>query len=392
MVNASRIELPDAPTQQRADAVRAWREDVAIDTYLPRAPDRYPAYLDDRVYQGSSGQVYPLPFHERISQEKVSRSWDAIHLENEWVRLMILPELGGRVHVGIDKTRDYDFFYRNNVIKPALVGLAGPWVSGGVELNWPQHHRPATFLPTAASIEHEPDGAVTVWCSDHDPFARMKGMHGFRLRPDSSVIELRARLYNRSEHEQTFMWWANVAAHANDDYQSFFPTDVHREVRGGAVVLRPVELHAAGHPRPRQPDQGGLDHGVGPEQVAAAAALPGHVDAPAELRQHDHAQPLVLQVHRAPGPLVRLVGDLVVERQRVHAAGRPLVHPPVQVCREPVRGQGRIGGQVERRLPGGRGPAGQVAGPVGQFEHGLHIEHGTDATNLWGAPGSDVST
>ncbi|KZM36017.1 DUF5107 domain-containing protein [Oerskovia enterophila] len=227
MVNASRIELPDAPTQQRADAVRAWREDVAIDTYLPRAPDRYPAYLDARVYQGSSGQVYPLPFHERISQEKVSRSWDAIHLENEWVRLMILPELGGRVHVGIDKTRDYDFFYRNNVIKPALVGLAGPWVSGGVELNWPQHHRPATFLPTAASIEHEPDGAVTVWCSDHDPFARMKGMHGFRLRPDSSVIELRARLYNRSEHEQTFMWWANVAAHANDDYQSFFPTDVH---------------------------------------------------------------------------------------------------------------------------------------------------------------------
>ncbi len=168
--------------------------------------------------------------------------------------------------------------------------------------------------------------------------------------------------------------------------------DVHREVGRGAVVLRPVELHAPGHPRPGQPHEGGLDHRVGPEQVAAAAALPGHVDAPAELRQHDHAQPLVLQVHRAPGPLVRLVGDLVVERQRVHAAGRPLVHPPVQVRREPVGRQGRIGGQVERRLPGGRGPAGQVAGPVGQFEHGLHIEHGTDATNPGGTPGSDVST
>ncbi|MHA7133427.1 DUF5107 domain-containing protein [Oerskovia turbata] len=227
MVNESRITLPDAPHEQRTDAVRAWREDVTIDTYLPQPPDRYPSYLDARVYQGSSGQIYPLPFHERISQDKVARPWDAIHLENEWVRLVILPELGGRIHVGIDKTRDYDFFYRNNVIKPALVGLAGPWISGGVELNWPQHHRPATFLPTAAFIEHEPDGSVTVWCSDHDPFARMKGMHGFRLRPDSAVIELRARLFNRSEHEQTFMWWANVAAHANDDYQSFFPTDVH---------------------------------------------------------------------------------------------------------------------------------------------------------------------
>ena len=61
---------------------------------------------------------------------------------------MVLPELGGRIHVGHDSRNGYDFFYRNNVIKPALVGLAGPWISGGVEFNWPQHHRPATFLPT----------------------------------------------------------------------------------------------------------------------------------------------------------------------------------------------------------------------------------------------------
>ena len=60
---------------------------------------------------------------------------------------MILPELGGRIHVGLDKTNGYDFFYRNNVIKPALVGLAGPWISGGVEFNWPQHHRPAHLPP-----------------------------------------------------------------------------------------------------------------------------------------------------------------------------------------------------------------------------------------------------
>jgi len=112
------------------------------------------------------------------------------------------------------------------VIKPALVGLAGPWISGGVEFNWPQHHRPGTFLPTDWEIEREPDGAVTVWCSDHDPLTRMKGMHGIRLRPGSSVVEARVRLYNRTEETQTFLWWANVAAAVNDDYQSFFPTDV----------------------------------------------------------------------------------------------------------------------------------------------------------------------
>ncbi len=204
--------------------VAGWREPLTIDTYLPDAPDRKPAFLETRVYQGSAGRVYPLPFHERISQVKKPHLWDAIHLENAWVRLVVLPELGGRIHVGLDKTNGYDFFYRNNVIKPALVGLAGPWISGGVEFNWPQHHRPATFLPTDSFIEHEPDGSVTAWCSDHDPFARMKGMHGVRLRPDSSVVELRVRLFNRSDDVQTFLWWANVAARTGDHYQSFFPT------------------------------------------------------------------------------------------------------------------------------------------------------------------------
>jgi tetratricopeptide (TPR) repeat protein len=223
----SRLDLPVVPAHLVGQGVAAWRQPVTIDTYLPDPADRYPAFLENRVYQGSSGRVYPLPFHERISPTKAPHAWDAIHLENPWIRLMILPELGGRIHVGMDTTNGYDFFYRNNVIKPALVGLAGPWLSGGVEFNWPQHHRPATFLPVEATIEHEADGAVTVWCSDHDPFARMKGMHGIRLRPDSSVIELRARLFNRTDEVQTFLWWANVAAAVNDDYQSFFPTDVH---------------------------------------------------------------------------------------------------------------------------------------------------------------------
>ena len=222
----SRIVLPPAPAALAALPVRAWREPVVIDTYEPAEASRYPAYLDQRVYQGSSGAVYPMPFVERVALDKTPRTWDAVHVENDYVRLMLLPELGGRIHVGHDKTRGYDFFYRNDVIKPALVGLLGPWVSGGVELNWPQHHRPATYLPTESTIEHDDDGSVTVWCSDHDPFARMQGMHGVRLSPASALVELRAHLVNRTDDVQTFLWWANVAAAVNDDYQSFFPTDV----------------------------------------------------------------------------------------------------------------------------------------------------------------------
>jgi tetratricopeptide (TPR) repeat protein len=221
-----RLVLPDAPADQAPHAVKAWRQGVDIATYLPGEPDRNPLFLEQRVYQGSSGRVYPLPVIDRIAETPVMRSWDAIHLENERVRLMILPELGGRIHVGLDKGNGYDFFYRQNVIKPALVGLAGPWCSGGVEFNWPQHHRPATAMPVAVAVEREDDGSVTVWCSDHDPMVRLKGMHGVRLRPGSAAVELRVRLHNRTPEPQTFLWWANVATRVHDRYQSFFPPEV----------------------------------------------------------------------------------------------------------------------------------------------------------------------
>ncbi|MDR1833593.1 MAG: DUF5107 domain-containing protein, partial [Propionibacteriaceae bacterium] len=220
------IELAERPESFAGKPVAAWSQPVTIDTYAVGPPDEYPEFLFSRVFQGSSGTVFPLPFFEHIEHEKAPREWEALHLENEYVRLMILPQLGGRIHIGYDRTNGYDFFYRNNVIKPALVGLTGPWISGGVEFNWPQHHRPATFLPTDWHIEAEPDGAYTVWCSDHDPLARMKAMHGVRLRPGSALIELRVRAFNRTEDVQTFLWWSNVAARVGDDYQSFFPPDV----------------------------------------------------------------------------------------------------------------------------------------------------------------------
>jgi tetratricopeptide (TPR) repeat protein len=223
---ASRLVLPEPPEAERGD-VKAWEEPVVLQSYLPATPDRNPMFLERRVYQGSSGRVYPLPFIDRIAGEPVERAWQAVHIENEFLRLMILPEIGGRIHVGYDKIGAYDFFYRQNVIKPALVGLAGPWISGGVEFNWPQHHRPATFMPTEVEIERGLDGSVTVWCSDHDPMTRMKGMHGICLYPGCSYLELKVRLYNRTPFPQTFLWWANAAVRVHEKYQSFFPPDVH---------------------------------------------------------------------------------------------------------------------------------------------------------------------
>lgn len=209
-----------------AQAVAVWNESVIIPTYEPYAPLRHPMFLDKRVYQGSSGKVYPLPFTDRVSTTKTDRAWRAIFLENEYLQVLLLPEIGGRIHAILDKTNGYDAIYRQEVIKPALVGLAGPWISGGIEFNWPQHHRPSTFMPVDTSIESHADGSVTVWMSEHDPMCRMKGMHGVCLHPGKSFVELKVHLYNRTPMVQTFLWWANVATRVHELYQSFFPPDV----------------------------------------------------------------------------------------------------------------------------------------------------------------------
>jgi tetratricopeptide (TPR) repeat protein len=82
-------------------------------------------------------------------------------------------------------------------------------------------------MPVDWSIERPPDGSITAWMSEHDPLNRLKGMHGVRLTPDSALIEVRVRLFNRTPYLQTFLWWANAAVKVHDQYQSFFPPDVH---------------------------------------------------------------------------------------------------------------------------------------------------------------------
>ncbi|CAI9406511.1 DUF5107 domain-containing protein [Aestuariimicrobium sp. T2.26MG-19.2B] len=259
--------LPTRPQRWRDAPVAVWEEPLTLPTYHPDSPSPHPAFLGNRVYQGSSGAVHPMPLYESIEPVARPRDWRAVHLENDWLRIVVLPELGGRIHIGYDRVRDHDFFHRQDVIKPALVGLAGPWIAGGVEFNWPQHHRPATFLPTDVEIEHGDDGSVTVWCSDHDPLTRMKGMHGIRLAPDRAVVEVLARVHNRTDVPQTFLWWANVAARVDENYQSFFPTDVHfvadhanRATTGFPAADRPY--YGVDYPArvtPQHPDADRLD-------------------------------------------------------------------------------------------------------------------------------------
>lgn len=214
------------PSTILTNSVRIWEKMVEIPTYETGEPDKNPMFLEKRVYQGSSGRVYPHPVVDKIMDEKEMKSYQMVMLENEYVRIEIMPEIGGRIYRALDKTNNYDFVYYNRVIKPALVGLTGPWISGGIEFNWPQHHRPNTFGPVEHVITENEDGSATVWVSEIDRMYGTKVTTGFTLHPGKAYLEVTAQLYNRTSEPQTFLWWANPAVAVNDHTQSVFPPDV----------------------------------------------------------------------------------------------------------------------------------------------------------------------
>jgi tetratricopeptide (TPR) repeat protein len=209
------------------EQIKVWEEKIIIPTYEIGEPEKNPMFIEKRVYQGSTGKVYPYPTIEKVSDIKVDKEYNAVYLENQYIKVMVLPELGGRIQRAYDKTNDYDFVYYNKVIKPALVGLTGPWISGGIEFNWPQHHRPTTFLPVDYQLKEYEDGSKSVLINDVDQINGTKGIAEFRIYHDKAYIEIRGQLYNRTPMPQTFLWWANPAVAVNDYTQSVFPPDVN---------------------------------------------------------------------------------------------------------------------------------------------------------------------
>ncbi len=219
-----------------------YEQTVMIPTYRTGKLEENPLFIEKRAYQGSTGKVYPVPICESISEKKEDVAYRAVILENDYLYVMILPELGGRIQRALDKTNNYDFVYCNRVIKPALVGLAGPWISGGIEFNWPQHHRPSTFMPVDYACSENPDGSASVTLGETDRINGTKGNARITLYPDRAYIEIKGRLFNPTDYPQTFLWWANPAVSVNENTFSVFPPDVNAVMDHGkrAVSTFPI--------------------------------------------------------------------------------------------------------------------------------------------------------
>jgi tetratricopeptide (TPR) repeat protein len=209
-----------------AQDVQVWEEDVVLPTYRLDPADKNPMFYKKEVYQGAQKRIYPYPFQEHVTNIREDQAHRFVFLENDYVKLSILPEIGGRLFSAVDKTNDYDIFYRQHVIKPALIGMLGAWISGGIEWCVFHHHRNTTQMPVDYTLVENSDGSKTIWFGETERRHRMKWLIGITLFPGKSYIEATVKMFNRTPLPNSILYWANVAVHVNDDYQVVFPPSV----------------------------------------------------------------------------------------------------------------------------------------------------------------------
>ena len=200
---------------------------IVLPTYAPGGYDKTPLFYTGRVYQGAQGRVYPYPMQDVLHDARVDETYKYLTLENKWFHLGLLPEHGGHLLNFTDKQTGYETFYRQHVVKPALIGMLGAWISGGVEWNFPHHHRATTAMPIDWRTTTAPDGTPTLWIGETELRRRLKWTIGLSFPADRAVLRAQNVFMNRGPWIESMIYWANVSVHCGDDYQILFPPSMH---------------------------------------------------------------------------------------------------------------------------------------------------------------------
>lgn len=206
--------------------VKLEEKDFTIPTYMIEAPNAMPRFYEGRSHQGVQRRIYPYPYDDGLTTNKQDKDYPMIHIENEFIDMAIMPQMGGRIYYANDKTNDYNWFYHNHVVKPSLIGMVGNWISGSNAWGFPHHHGPNTVESMDYKIEDNADGSKTVWINSTDRRHRMNILVGYTVYPNSSVIEMTIHPRNRTAISNAFLFWANPAVHCDSAYQVIFPPSV----------------------------------------------------------------------------------------------------------------------------------------------------------------------
>jgi tetratricopeptide (TPR) repeat protein len=198
---------------------RVWEAPLVIPTYLLGPPDPNPALLE----RAGSRPIYPYPMLDSLTNVRQEKTYKAVYLENEYLKVTVLPEIGGHLYAIFDKTANRDVLYTNHVLKYGLVGIRGAWVSGGIEWNFPDGHSVTTVSPIDYATRTESDGSASVTVGDTERVQRMQWAVTIRLRPGRKVVETEVTLNNRRNVPGRYWFWATGAAHATDDLRFVYP-------------------------------------------------------------------------------------------------------------------------------------------------------------------------
>ncbi len=184
----------------------------------------------------SNPKIYPYFSFEGYSTEGQPQDWKVVKLENDYVEVYVLPEVGGKVWGAIEKSTGEEFIYRNEVMKFRNISMRGPWTSGGIEFNFGIiGHHPSTATPVDYVIQEHEDGSVSCTVGNIDLPSRTQWRVTIVLPKDKALFETRALWYNPTPMHQSYYNWMTGAAPARQDFEFYTPGDEYLKHSGQAM-------------------------------------------------------------------------------------------------------------------------------------------------------------
>jgi tetratricopeptide (TPR) repeat protein len=203
-------------------AVRVWQDTLELPTYEEGLPEENPPF-DQFVTNGRYN--YPYTLRENLTNGVAPRRWRALNLENEYLKCVILPDLGGHLYRCLDKRNGTDLFYANPSLKFARIAYRGVWAAYGIEFNFPVSHNWMTASPVDFSTTTAPDGSASVWVRNIDRVYGMEWCVELTLHPGQALLEQKATLYNPGSARHRFYWWTNAGVQVWDDSRLYYPQE-----------------------------------------------------------------------------------------------------------------------------------------------------------------------
>lgn len=201
------------------EAVRVWEGTLTLPTYALLPDDPNPQF---RETDGSI--VYPYTMQDNLGSERADHTWRAFFLENEYLKVACLPEIGGRIQWVLDKRENEQMFYNNRVIRPGLIALRGAWVSGGIEWNrGPQGHTVTSYSPVNVTGVRNPDGSATLVIGEVEQSFRTGWEVRLTLRPGVARLDQEIRLFNPTDLPHPYYFWNNTAFPQRDGTRFIYP-------------------------------------------------------------------------------------------------------------------------------------------------------------------------